>query len=423
MNVSSKLSTRCNNPIINYLTPSKALEEVLSRKTTTCAKKNIESAQSQKDPLDIPLNQKVTFGLSILSLAGNAYFYAGGSSFPSLGLGLMLQAYTGYSLVQSCFKGPLTQTAFTLTSMGLTFTPLKPLMLGMFTYNMLADSYEQAKKSISLCTEDNKLTVARNLFVYMTNSILSTFNFVQSLPKTSSPSEGAALPLSPLPSEGAALPLSPLPSEGAALPLSPLPSEGAAPPLSPTPTVKAALPFSGIVDEVPVYSASFANPTCALPISKMNWLFKNRAEYQEIIQPVLDTALKEVNKEQLTSSSPILTERRTFDALQKLIHGGTVLGGNKPIAQSIVHKGFSKLLPSVNQISEYKSFKWSRSDVALFVKNVFLDPITNAVRERKVQASLGLAQEHLSAVENQYTSQIPELERQIWDSIPRAQKV
>jgi curved DNA-binding protein CbpA len=130
---------------------------------------------AQKKSLSIPFNQKVAFLGALGTLATTVLPYGGFSS--ALGnIGMGLQIVSSFSLIQNCFQNPSVQAAIPLVSLGLTYTPLKPLVQLVSTFNMCVDSYNQAKHSLSQRNGTNDWLVGRNLFVYSVNAFHACYN-------------------------------------------------------------------------------------------------------------------------------------------------------------------------------------------------------------------------------------------------------
>ena len=183
MGIFSNLSANQSKVPISqiYLHSKNKLENSTVSKIRKLEKKCVLSEKDRNDLLDISLSQRVAFGISIATLASNIHFYNGGSLFPVQTLGILFQGVSAFNLITNFYKEPYLKTAFTLASIGLTYTPLKPLIQGVFAYNMLSETYHLSQKTLKLRNENNTLTVARNLLVYGTNALHSYYNFYQSL--------------------------------------------------------------------------------------------------------------------------------------------------------------------------------------------------------------------------------------------------
>ena len=152
------------------------------QKTAKYANKQLSKAPKS---LDVPINQKIAFGISMASLGCNALAF-GGFAAPLGILGLTFQVVSSFSLIQSSFTEPYTQTALSIAQLGLSFTPLKPMVQAVSTYSMCYDSYKQAKIALDERDGTNNWTVGRNLFIYATNTFHSCYNLHKSLETVSS---------------------------------------------------------------------------------------------------------------------------------------------------------------------------------------------------------------------------------------------
>jgi hypothetical protein len=134
----------------------------------------------QKKTLSIPFHQKVALVGALGTIAGAVLPYGGFSN--ALGyFGMGLQVLSSFSLVQNCFINPSIQAAIPLASLGLTFTPLKPLVQTISTFNMCLDSYKEAKHTLNQMDGSNNLLIGRNLLVYSINALHSCYNLWGSL--------------------------------------------------------------------------------------------------------------------------------------------------------------------------------------------------------------------------------------------------
>ena len=162
-----KLTTQIlPNPPGCYQSDYKDVATFISKSSSNLSKW-LWNPEFEKDPLAIPLNQKIAFGVSLASL-GYKMVYGDDSS---LGM-LLLASQVGLSLYEQIQSPTLSGVA----SLVAPFTPLRPLAMGVSSLYMGWDICKQTAVSLSHLNRENYLTVGRNLLVYGVNGLTTGKN-------------------------------------------------------------------------------------------------------------------------------------------------------------------------------------------------------------------------------------------------------